>query len=83
MDSQGRIVLPRTIRPKGQSYFACQTEKDGTVHLIPVVGVITVDQAYFWTRRWQRGEKAASKALRRKNYRTVPPGKLAAYLKSL
>lgn len=83
MDAQGRIVLPRDIRPKGQRYFTCQTENDGTVHLIPVVGVITAKQAYFWSKRWQHGEKAASQALRRKKYKVVPPGKLAAYLKSL
>jgi hypothetical protein len=83
MDNQGRIVLPQDVRGKGKKYFACQTEKDGTVHLIPVVGVITPKQAYFWTRRWQEGERRASQALRAKKYKIVTPAKLDDYLKKL
>lgn len=83
MDNQGRIVLPRDVRGGGRRYFACQTEKDGTVHLIPVVGVITAKQAYFWTKRWQEGEKKASQALRRGRYKVVSPDRLDEYLDSL
>lgn len=83
MDAQGRIVLPQDVRGKGKRYFACHTEADGTVHLIPVVGVITAKQAYFWTKRWQEGEKKASKDLKQKKFKTVPPEKLDAFLKDL
>lgn len=83
MDSQGRVVLPRHIRGKDKKYYACQTEEDGTVHLIPVVGVITPRQAYFWTSRWQKGEKEASQALRKKKYKVVSPDKLQDYLKKI
>ena len=83
MDSQGRIVLPKGMRGKGKKYFACQTEKDGSVHLIPIVGVITAKQAYFWTKRWQEGEKKATEALRQKKYKVIPPKKLRDYLNSL
>ncbi len=83
MDPQGRIVLPRDMRGKGRQYYTCQTERDGTVHLVPVVGVITAKQAYFWTKRWQQGEKQASQALRKKRYHVVAPEKLDDYLKSL
>lgn len=83
MDSQGRVVLPRDVRGKGRKYFACHTEKDGTVHLIPVVGVITAKQAYFWSKRWQKGEKQASQAFRKGKFRVVSPAKLNDYLKSL
>ena len=83
MDAQGRIVLPQDSRGKGKKYFTCHTEEDGTVHLIPVVGVITAKQAYFWTKRWQEGEKKTSKALKQKKYKVVPPQKLKDYLSSL
>ncbi len=83
MDAQGRIVLPKDVRGKGKKYFTCQTETDGTVHLIPIVGVITSKQAYFWTKRWQEGEKKASQALRKKNYKIISPHKLDDYLNSL
>jgi DNA-binding transcriptional regulator/RsmH inhibitor MraZ len=83
MDSQGRIVLPRDVRGKGRRYFACQTEQDGTVHIVPVVGVLTAKQAYFWTKKWQRGEREASEALRKRKYRVISPDKLDHYLRSL
>lgn len=82
MDKQGRIVLPRSLREKKRTYFACQTEKDGTVHLTPVVGLITSKQAYFWTKRWQRGEKEASRALKKGKYKTVESKALEKYLSS-
>ena len=72
MDSQGRIVLPKTIRSQKKQYYTCETEKDGTVHLIPVVGVITTKQAYFWTRKWQEGEKEASRQLLQKKSKVIP-----------
>lgn len=83
MDTQGRVVLPRDLRGKGRKYFACHTEKDGTVHLVPVVGVITTKQAYFWTKRWQRGEKQASQALKKGRTHVLTPDKLKNYLDSL
>lgn len=83
MDPQGRVVLPRDLRTKGRGYYTCQAEEDGTVHLIPVVGVITSKQAYFWTRRWQQGEKEASRALKKRKYKVISPQKLDDYLKTL
>ena len=83
MDAQGRVVLPRSIRKAKKSYYSCAAEPDGTVHLIPVVGVITPRQAYFWTKRWQRGEREASKDLKGKKYKVVSPTQLASYLKNL
>lgn len=83
MDAQGRVVLPRSIRKSKKSYYSCYAESDGTVHLIPVVGVITPRQAYFWTRRWQQGEKEASRDLKKGKYKAISPKKLAVYLSSL
>lgn len=84
MDSQGRIVLPKEVRGKKKKQcFACQVEKDGTIHLLPVVGVLTTKQAYFWTKRWQEGERKASKAIREGKCEIVPPEKLEEYLSKL
>lgn len=83
MDTQGRVVLPRSIRRSKKSYYSCYAEPDGTVHLIPVVGVLTPKQAYFWTGRWQQGESEASRDLKKGRYKVVSPKKLAAYLASL
>lgn len=83
MDSQGRVVLPKDARGNGKKYFTCQTEMDGTVHLIPIVGVITPKQAYFWTKRWKKGEKAASQDLKKGKFKKISPGKLEKYLASL
>jgi hypothetical protein len=83
MDSHGRVVLPQPLCGKGKKYFACETDKDGTVHLIPVVGIITSKQAYFWTKRWQKGEQEALKAIRKGKYKVVSPDKLKSYLDSL
>ena len=83
MDQQGRLVLPRDVRGKGRRYYACETERDGTVHLVPVVGVITAKQAYFWTKRWQQGERKAVRALRSGRYRVVDSQKLDDYFDSL
>jgi hypothetical protein len=83
MDAQGRVVLPQEVRGKRKKYFSCQTEKDGTIHLIPVVGVLTPKQVYFWTKRWQKGEKEATEALKKGKYKKISPQKLNDYLDSL
>lgn len=64
MDGQGRVVLPKELRDPEKRYYTCQSEPDGTIHLFPVVGVVTSKQAYYWTERWQKGEKRASRDLK-------------------
>lgn len=81
IDRQGRVVLPKAMRRKGQRYFSCLHEQDGTVHLVPIVGVITPRQAYFWTKRWQKGEHQASQDIRKGKHKTIPPSQLDAYLR--
>ena len=82
MDSQGRVVLPKGIRQKNNKYYTCATEKDGSIHLIPVVGVITSKQAYFWTERWQKGEKEANEAIRKGKGKRIKYEDLETYLAS-
>ena len=83
IDPKGRVVLPKQARSRAGKYYTCISETDGTVHLIPVVGVLTAKQAYFWTKRWQKGEKEASESIKKGKYKIVPPSKLDRYLKSL
>ena len=83
MDAQGRVVLPKKARLSHSKYFNFQAEEDGTIHLTPVVGFMTSKQAYFWTKQWQAGEKEASAALEKGEYKVVSPEALDDYLKSL
>lgn len=82
-DLQGRIVLPKGIRGKKRQTYHCRADNDGTITLVPIVGVITNDQAYFWTQRWQTGEKDADRDLQAGRVRKVPPRRLKKFLGQL
>ncbi len=80
IDTKGRVVLPKKARQQG--YYTCRTETDGTIHLIPVVGILTTKQAYFWTKSWQKGEEEVSLAIKKKKTKIVQPKELKAFLDS-
>ncbi len=65
--SNGRITLPGSIRRKvGLSegdLLRVEVTEDGRIVLTPVVAVDR-SQAYFWTSRWQEGEREAEEDLR-------------------
>lgn len=65
--SNGRITLPGSIRRKvGLSegdLLRVEVADDGRIVLTPVVAVDR-SQAYFWTSRWQEGEREAEEDLR-------------------
>jgi AbrB family looped-hinge helix DNA binding protein len=58
----GQITLPSSIRRqthlKAGDLLEVHVNEDGTICLIPKVA-IDRSQAYFWTRRWQDGERQA------------------------
>ena len=56
---RNQITLPNEFIPKGATQFKCKKKKDGTIILIPHTS-IPISQLYFWTKRWQDGEKEAS-----------------------
>ena len=60
--SNGQITLPTTVRRKANlkegDLLEVVVEADGTVRLVPQIAVER-SQAYFWTRRWQEGEREA------------------------
>lgn len=65
--SNGQITLPANLRrlanfTEGDLLEASITD-DGTLCLKPKIA-IDRDQAYFWSTRWQKGEKAVEKDLR-------------------
>lgn len=65
--SNGRITLPGSIRRRmGLSdgdLLRIEVAEDGRIILTPVMAVDR-SQAYFWTSRWQRGEREAEEDLR-------------------
>ena len=64
--SNGQITLPAAVRSKANlkegDLLEVVVEADGTVRLVPQIAVER-SQAYFWTRRWQDGEREADDGL--------------------
>ncbi len=60
--SNGQITLPASVRRQARlqegDTLEVVVEPDGSLHLIPKA-VIDRSQAYFWTERWQAGEREA------------------------
>ena len=60
--SNGQITLPSGVRRKANikegDLLEIVVEADGTLRLVPQIA-INRSQAYFWTRRWQEGEREA------------------------
>ncbi len=53
---KNQITLPSECIPSGVKQFAYEIKDDGTTLLIPM-SQVPASQLYFWTRRWQEGEK--------------------------
>ena len=81
-DGKGRITLPLDVR-KTSEIFTYEVDERGVIKLIPVVGLVTSDQAYFWTRRWQEGEEKASRDIREGRVTKVPHSKLKKFLSKI
>jgi len=81
-DKKGRITLPPELR-RQSGVFAYEVGASGTIKLKPVVGFVTSGQAYFWTKRWQKGEESASQDIREGRVTKVPHRKLKAFLAKL
>jgi AbrB family looped-hinge helix DNA binding protein len=65
--SNGQITLPTAVRRKANlkegDLLEIVVEEDGTVRLVPQVA-IERSQAYFWTPRWQAGEREADEDIK-------------------
>lgn len=60
--SNGQITLPASVRREANlregDTLEVVIEADGSLRLIPKI-VVDRSQAYFWTERWQSGEREA------------------------
>jgi AbrB family looped-hinge helix DNA binding protein len=60
--SNGQITLPTSVRRqtalKEGDVLEVMVEPDGAIRLVPKV-LVERSQAYFWTERWQQGEREA------------------------
>jgi AbrB family looped-hinge helix DNA binding protein len=69
--SNGQITLPSSVRRSANlqegDLLEIIVEPDGSLRLIPKVAVDR-SQAYFFTERWQRGEREAEEDLRAGRY---------------
>ena len=70
--SNGQITLPASIRRRAKlsegDALEVIVEEDGTIRLVPQV-LVDRSQAYFWTERWQEGEREAEEDLRIGRYK--------------
>jgi AbrB family looped-hinge helix DNA binding protein len=70
--SNGQITLPASIRRRAKlsegDALEVVVEKDGSIRLVPQV-LVDRSQAYFWTERWQEGEREAEEDLRAGRYK--------------
>lgn len=62
LGKRNQITLPREFIPSHTTFFECQKKPSGEIVLLPQVA-IPASQAYFWTPRWQKGEREASKQI--------------------
>jgi antitoxin MazE len=82
---RGQITLPASLRKAAQiqegDYLRFMIE-NGTISVV-VQKLVDRDQAYFWTREWQEGEREADEDIRMGRLKTFDSvGELIAELKS-
>ena len=68
--SNGQITLPASVRRQARvdegDSLAVRIDEEG-IHLVPQV-MVDRSQAYFWTERWQAGEREAEANLQSGHY---------------
>jgi len=74
LGKRNQITIPREFIPDNITMFECEQREDGSIVLTPHI-TVPVSQAYFWTPRWQKGEKAASKDIAEGRLTRFPSGK--------
>lgn len=61
--NRNQVTLPKEMTPKGVEEFEYEKLPDGSFLLTPLI-TIPASQRYFWTKRWQEGERQASDDIR-------------------
>jgi len=68
----GQLTLPSVIRKQASvqegDTFEVTVDDDGAIRLVPKV-IIDRSQAYFWTKRWQDGERETDEDLSADRYK--------------
>lgn len=59
LGKRNQLTLPRDFVPRGTTLFQAEKRANGNIVLAPQT-TIPASQAYFWTKRWQEGERKAS-----------------------
>ncbi len=59
LGKRNQVTIPKDFVPEGVSLFLCERLEDGAIVLHPRVS-IPARQKYYWTARWQKGERRAS-----------------------
>lgn len=73
LGKRNQITLPKQFIPDHVTMFECERRDDGAIVLTPHIA-IPANQAYFWTARWQKGEREAS--------RDIQEGRVTRFRKS-
>lgn len=76
---RNQITIPKEYIPEGVKFFVCEKNEDGTILLTPEI-TVPVTQAYFWTPRWQEGERKASEDIQAG--RVTPIGSVKEFIAS-
>lgn len=56
LKKKNQVTIPSSMIPKGTERFRLTKNREGYLVLIPMASV-PVDQQWFWTPRWQEGER--------------------------
>ncbi|MFH1725732.1 MAG: AbrB family transcriptional regulator [Elusimicrobiota bacterium] len=71
LGSRNQITIPKDFVDEGVTLFLCEKLEDGTIVLHPRVS-IPAQQKYYWTARWQKGERQASGDIKKGRIRRHP-----------
>lgn len=63
LSEKNRLTLPKKIIPEGVDRFDCDVDDLGRIILTPLME-IPITQRYFWTKKWQQGEREANEEAR-------------------
>lgn len=56
---RNQVTIPKEFLEEGVTLFVCEKHDDGSIVLHPRASV-PYGQRWFWSKRWQEGERAAS-----------------------
>lgn len=67
LGKRNQITLPKEFVDAGVTQFECERQ-NGSIVLTPCL-TIPASQSYFWTKRWQEGERRADEDIEKGHYK--------------